>query len=70
MLETKKKQLLNLLKIGLIGCQTQKLTIPHPLHSLINLTVDIGRKQNRHRPAIHPQPASRRLGHSAEFGKH
>jgi hypothetical protein len=43
--------------------------IPQPPHSLINLTIDINRGWFRHHPAIHPQPALLRLGHSAEFGK-
>ncbi|MBW4612048.1 MAG: hypothetical protein KME21_01960 [Desmonostoc vinosum HA7617-LM4] len=57
------------MRIGSIGYQIQRLTIPHPPHSLINLAVDSGQRQNRYRPAIHPQPASPRLGHFAEFGK-
>jgi hypothetical protein len=77
--KAEKRRSLNLLKTGLTGCLSPRLTIPtladsltlryHPPHSLINRQVDISRRQNRHRPAIHPQPAPLRLGHSAELGK-
>lgn len=46
----KKKQLRSWLKTGSIGCLTPRLTTPYPTHSLINLTIDIGRSWNRRRP--------------------
>ncbi len=60
--KTRKRHSLNSLKIGSIGCQVKSLATPHRPHSLINLTVDSGRKSIRHRPAIHEvavsEPAS------------
>ncbi|MHC5595741.1 MAG: hypothetical protein ACYTXC_07210 [Nostoc sp.] len=32
----------------------------HPPHSLINLTIDVGCRCNRRRPAIHPRPVEGR----------
>jgi hypothetical protein len=46
----KRKQLRNWLKTGSIGCLAPRLTTPYPTHSLINLTIDIGRSWNRRRP--------------------
>ncbi|NJL63712.1 MAG: hypothetical protein HC903_20075 [Methylacidiphilales bacterium] len=45
------------------------MTTPQPPRSLINLTVDIGRRRHRHRPAIHPLPQRSRKGNSAELVK-
>ncbi len=64
----KKKQLHSWLKIGSTGCLAPRLTTPYPTHSLINLTVDIGRSWNRRRPLTIPtllrvvRVASRREG--------
>jgi hypothetical protein len=57
MQKTEKKQLRSWLRIGSIGCLTTRLTTPYPPHSLINLTIDVDRRCNRRRPAIHPHRA-------------
>ncbi|MBU7582767.1 MAG: hypothetical protein KAF91_07625 [Nostoc sp. TH1S01] len=50
---TKKRRLHNLLKIGLIGCQIQKLATPLRPPTTIKQTVDSGRGSTRRRPKIH-----------------
>jgi hypothetical protein len=67
MLEAKKKQLRSWLRIGSTGYLVPRLATStladsltlryQPPHSLINLTVDIGCRCFRRRPAIHPHPA-------------
>ncbi|MCW5316822.1 hypothetical protein GTQ43_24290 [Nostoc sp. KVJ3] len=52
--KAKKKQLHSWSKIGSTGCLALRLTTSQPTHSLINLTIDVGRSWLRRRPAIHP----------------
>lgn len=66
MQKTEKKQLRNWLRIGSINCRVPRLTTPYPPHSLINLTVDIGREWNRRRPLPIPKSmGTLRVGTSA-----
>jgi hypothetical protein len=58
--KAKKKQLRNWLRIGSTSCLAPRLTTSQPPHFLINLTIDIGRRCFRRRPAIHPRPVEGR----------